>query len=405
MNILWLGSYASDEMLSRMPVRSIGQASAVTSQKSIIYGIDQCPDAVRMCTISAQRFPTYPTYPQKQIERIEWSRNGKDKDISIAFSNRKATRLLSQWRHYRKEALAWLKQVPDGEDIHIIVYEPVIERLMTARRLKKLCKRAKVHLIVPDIPEYVGNLRSAIKRVLKQIRKRILLYLMRCVDKYIFYAEPMADYYGINESRYMVMEGSFDPREISCFDTEEQPSESGDVTLLYSGAITKGRAVDKFVEAFCAIDDLSLKLWFTGGGDYDSRLKELEAQDARIHHYGYLKTREEVLALQSKADILLHIRDREALSSKYCFPSKLFEYMASGSLVLTVKIPGIPEEYYQYMLTLEEITEEAICAAIENIKHMPLEERRALGEAAREYVLTHKSSKAQAERILEFIQE
>lgn len=405
MNVLWLGSYASDEMLAKMPIRSIGQASGITSQKSIIYGIDQCSPTIRMCTISAQGFPTYPTYPQKRIERIKWSRNGKDEDISIAFSNRKATRLLSQWKHYKKEAIAWLKRIPDGDDIHIIVYEPVIERLLAARRLKKLCKRAKVHLVVPDIPEFVGNPRSVIKKLLKQIRKRILRRLMHCVDKYIFYAQPMADYYGIDAKNYMIMEGSFDPREASYFKTREQPPDDGGITLLYSGAVSRGRAVDKFVEAFHAIDDPSLKLWVTGAGDYDGRLKELEAQDERIHHYGYLNTREEVLALQSKADVLLHVRDKDALSSQYCFPSKLFEYMASGSLILTVKIPGIPEEYYRYMLTMEEITEESVRTAIENIKHMPLEERRALGEIAREHVLTHKSSKAQAERILKFIQD
>ena len=186
MNLLWIGSYASDEMLSKMPIRSIGQASGITSQKSIIFGIDQCDNDVRMCTISAQGFPTYPTYPEKHIERIAWSRNGIDKDISIAFSNRKHTRMFSQYVNYKKEAANWLKQIANDEAVDVIVYEPVIERLLTARYLKKHHKNTKVHLIVPDIPEFVGNPHSAIKKFLKQIRKQILLLLMRCDDKYIF---------------------------------------------------------------------------------------------------------------------------------------------------------------------------------------------------------------------------
>lgn len=405
MNILWIGSYASDELLSKMPIRSIGQASGITSQKSIIFGIDQCSNKdIRMCTISAQGFPTYPTYPEKCIERVKWSRNGRDDDISIAFSNRKITRMLSQFANYKKEAANWLKQIPDNEDIDIIVYEPVIERLLTARYLKKHHKNARVHLIVPDIPEFVGNLRSFIKKFLKQVRKRILLHLMKCVDKYIFYAEPMADYYGVNKKNYIVMEGSFDTRESALFAEKEERADD-DIVMMYSGAISKGRAVDKFVEVFHEIDDSSLKLWFTGGGDYDVRLKEIEATDKRIHHFGYLNTREEVLSLQSKADVLLHIRDKDAISSKYCFPSKLFEYMASGSVILTVKIPGIPEEYYKYMITLEDITEVSVKDAIEKIRNMSFEERMKFGEGARDYVLTYKSSKTQAERILKFIQD
>ena len=218
-----------------------------------------------------------------------------------------------------------------------------------------------------------------------------------------FYAEPMADYYDISKDNYMVMEGSFDPRESSLFADKVEGADN-DIVMLYSGAISKGRAVDKFVEAFYKIDDPSLKLWFTGGGDYDEQLKENEAKDKRIHHYGYLDTREEVLALQSKADVLLHIRDKDAISSKYCFPSKLFEYMASGSVILTVKIPGIPKEYYKYMVTLEDLTETSIKDAIEKIRGMSFKERMALGQRAKDYVLTYKSSKAQAERILKFIQ-
>ncbi|MBE6534666.1 MAG: glycosyltransferase, partial [Ruminococcaceae bacterium] len=350
MKFLWLGSYASDEMLSEMPIRSIGQASGITSQKSLIYGIDQCDKfGISMDTINAQGFPCYPVYPQKRISRFEWSRNNKNTDISISFNNRKLFRTSSQYKGYKQEVKKWLNKVDKDERVYLIIYEPVLQRLAVAKWIKKVHPNTIVSLVIPDIPEFVGNTSNRIIRALKQVRKKLLNYYMAVVDKYILYAEPMASYYGLKKSQYIVMEGSFDPRELLFFDAKEE-NETDDIIMMYSGAVTKGRAINRFVEAFRKIDDENLKLWVTGGGDYEQQLQKNATEDPRIHYYGYMDLRSQVLTLQSKATVLLHIRDKDAISSKYCFPSKIFEYMASGKIVITVRIDGIPKDYYNYML-------------------------------------------------------
>lgn len=403
MKALWIGSFASDEMIQEMPVRSIGQASGITSQKSLIYGFDQCKEYdIELDTINAQGFPSYPTYPEKHIARVQWSRNKRNTDVSISFTNQKYCRIFSQYRGYKEEASKWLKKVNQDERIYIIVYEPVLERLAVARWIKLFHPNTVVALIVPDIPEFVGNTKNRVIHTLKKVRKLILQSLMSVVDKYIFYAEPMADYYGISKNRYIVMEGSFDPRELAFFSPEEENA-SDDFIMMYSGAVTYGRAVDKFVEAFRQTDDKKMRLWITGGGDYEQQLTRIAAEDGRITYYGYLDTRAEVLELQSKATVLLHIRDKESNSSKYCFPSKLFEYMASGKIVLTVKIEGIPEEYYEHMVVIDELTPESILRAINYVRSMSEENRRKIGKKACEFILEHKTSYAQAKKIIAFL--
>ena len=403
MKMLWLGSYASDEMIAQMPIRSVGQASGITSQKSLIYGIDQCEDTnISMDTINAQGFPPYPIYPEKYIERVEWSRNGRNKDVSIAFNNKKVTRIFSQYRGYKKEVEKWIKTVDKNDRLYVIVYEPVIERLVVARWIKKVHPNVIVTLIVPDIPEFVGNVKRRIVRAMKQIRKRILFELMDVVDKYVFYAEPMADYYRVDKEYYIVMEGSFDPRELAFFSSNGDVS-SDDIVMMYSGAVTCGRAVDKFVEAFHQIEDPSLRLWITGGGNYEQRLKQIAAEDKRIHYYGYLDTRAEVLDLQSKATVLLHVRDKEAISSKYCFPSKLFEYLASGKIVMTVRIDGIPEEYYQYMVVMDDLSTDTIIRSVDYVRSLSLTDRVQMGRAAQEFILKNKTSRVQAEKMVAFL--
>ena len=63
----------------------------------------------------------------------------------------------------------------------------------------------------------------------------------------------------------------------------------------------------------------------------------------RIEFLGMLP-RTDVLELQSKATILVNPRQPVGDFTKYSFPSKTIEYMASGTPLLMYKLPGIPEE-------------------------------------------------------------
>ena len=40
-------------------------------------------------------------------------------------------------------------------------------------------------------------------------------------------------------------------------------------------------------------------------------------------------------------------------SSKYFFPSKMMDYLASGTPTISTKLKGIPEEYFNYCFTIE----------------------------------------------------
>jgi len=45
---------------------------------------------------------------------------------------------------------------------------------------------------------------------------------------------------------------------------------------------------------------------------------------------------------------------------RYSFPSKLIEYMASATPVLTTRLPGIPPEYEPYVYWIEDDSVEGI---------------------------------------------
>ena len=77
--------------------------------------------------------------------------------------------------------------------------------------------------------------------------------------------------------------------------------------------------------------------------------------------------------------------------------------MVSGKPVISVKIQGIPEEYYQYLIVVDELNEDSISKAIDKVYNMSQEDRDAFGAKAKAFVLENKNCVVQAQRMLNFI--
>ena len=102
--------------------------------------------------------------------------------------------------------------------------------------------------------------------------------------------------------------------------------------------------------------------------------------------------------------MLISPRRPDKAASTYCFPSKLFEYMVSGNPVLSCRLGGIPDEYFDYLVEMRSTAPEDIKDAILRVASMTEQERKALGEGGKTFVLEHKSNVKQAERVLNFIE-
>lgn len=109
------------------------------------------------------------------------------------------------------------------------------------------------------------------------------------------------------------------------------------------------------------------------------------------------------MLLEKQAIGVINLRNPNQNVSQYAFPSKIFEYMLSASIVLTFRVQGIPNEYYNYLKVMEEASEECVAKNIIDVLNMTLEERNLIGNKAREYVIANKTNIKQAKRMLDFI--
>lgn len=101
--------------------------------------------------------------------------------------------------------------------------------------------------------------------------------------------------------------------------------------------------------------------------------------------------------------MLINIRDSKEEYTKYSFPSKTIEYMASGTPLLTTELLGIPTEYYDYVYTLDDETEKGLSDKLKEILSISDNDLAIQGKKAMDFILNEKNSKIQGKKIAEFL--
>ena len=77
--------------------------------------------------------------------------------------------------------------------------------------------------------------------------------------------------------------------------------------------------------------------------------------------------------------------------------------MSTGIPMLTTKLAGIPNEYFDYVYTIDGNTEEEYYAALSRVLRLSSEELMQKGEQAKQFALENKNYVKQADRISQLI--
>ena len=115
-------------------------------------------------------------------------------------------------------------------------------------------------------------------------------------------------------------------------------------------------------------------------------------------------SREDLLRAYRSADLLVQPRPTNQSFVRYSFPSKLIEYMASGTPVLTTRLVSVTDEYTPYVYWIEDDSPAGIRRALRDVLRLPEDERLDKGRRAAEFIRATRSSEAQGKRISAFLQ-
>lgn len=415
--ILWIGCLESDEEFKIKAKKGYDLASAQVSQKNLLNGIEEV-SGILFDSINGSVLPPYPVYKDRIIKPVVWKHKPGALDISVGYKNDKYISRVNCKTAMIKAADKWVDDRYKNKELIVFVYSMRSAPMATACHIKKRIPQAKIYLIVTDLPQFMDLGQSKLKAMLKQLDWKGIKRMQQQFDGFILYASKMAEFLEISYGKWMLMEGSYDVSEgnsnsyeNTAKDTENVVDKMNDsedapkkTAVMYSGKLDKEYGIPMLLDAFMQIDDKDVELWLTGGGNAEDYINECVKKDSRIKFYGFLPSREDVLKKQKAAMLLVNMRLPSETASAYCFPSKLFEYMATGVPVLSFKLEGIPEEYYEYLIGIDKETTEDVAKTIKNVLEMPEKRKKNLGKAAKEFIIKKKNRIAQCERIWHWIQ-
>lgn len=394
MKALWIGAGVGPETRQKI-LRAGGKLLSVyVSQTNLVEGMDAL--GLDMDTLNAMNVKES---VMKTLPYEQWSRNGKNSDISVGYNNAKYINRLYKQAALCREAENWAKANRTHTDVTVFVYSMHTPFLAAAASVKRILPQTRICLIVPDLPQYMDMKMSPLKKVLKAIDWQRIRGYMKKVDRYVLYAEPMAAFLKLREGSWTVMEGSYDPSQMP---EVVKQAEDGKISVMYSGVLDLRYGIPELLDAMKLLDD-NFELWLTGDGNAVELIRQREKEDFRIQFFGYLPTRQDLLNKQAQATMLISPRKDTEEASRYCFPSKLFEYLASGRPVISCFLDGIPGEYHRYLYELPCVSAEEIARQIRAVAEIPEQERATAGKEAREFVLVLKNKYAQARKIVEFL--
>ena len=149
------------------------------------------------------------------------------------------------------------------------------------------------------------------------------------------------------------------------------------------------------------LDPAQYELRIYGRGPDEVLLQQYQ-QYPNIKFMGYLPN-EKMREVMASADLLINPRIDNFATDTFGFPSKMVEYLLSGTPVLTTKFAAMPEEYCEFVYFIEEQTGEGIANAIQSVFQDTAQSRENKCRNAFLYVFQNNSYDEIAKEMLLFV--
>lgn len=391
--MLFVGSIYPDNILEDIiNEKTHADFAANTFQSGIIEGLQKCYKEVRIITS-----PVTSPYPKSQTliyHKQECDMLFSDKPVSVilpGFINLPIIKMASEYfslKHTLKKVLN------ENETVYVYaLHSPFLLALLSCRKIA-----SKVCVIIPDLPEHMSHNNGFFRRLMKRLNKHIINKCLKVFHFYVLFSRFMARELPLNGKSWITVEGLYSPTILPYHEKESKK------TILYSGIISSKYSVFDLIEAFHRITGDNYQLWLCGSCPTEKdKLDAHIKQDARIKYFGLLQ-KDEVRDLQVRATLLVNPRHSNEEFTKYSFPSKTMEYLASGTPTIMCKLPAIPEEYDEYLFYFDDESIEGYANKIVEICNWDSIKMQEHGARSRKFILQNKNCNAQAKRIFDMVE-
>jgi glycosyltransferase involved in cell wall biosynthesis len=272
------------------------------------------------------------------------------------------------------------------------LYLPFLLSCIPFRNLKN----TKIVSFVPDLPKFeftYSTNKFSFKKYLIPTYISLTNSIININDYFVFITKFMKDH--LPQKPHLIIEGFVDSNLINITELNYVKNKK---SIMYAGALFEKFGVKMLIDAFIEIEG-DYELWLFGYGDLDYYIVEKSKLDKRIKYFGNVNN-ETVFEFEKKARILLNPRPVKHEFTKYSFPSKILEYMSSGTPVLTTKLPGITEDYNDKLFFFNNDNFLDFKNTIIKYLNYSDTELSAFGLSARNFVIKEKNNKKQISKLV-----
>ena len=228
--------------------------------------------------------------------------------------------------------------------------------------------------------------------------------LMPRFDGLILIAAAIAEDFAPGKP-YLCVEGGIRPESLALAASAPTARQQSDpFTVVSAGSLDEANGFLVLLEAFTRLPGNGYRLQIAGRGPLEPQIRAAAAKDPRIEYLGFLSF-EEVQTLYRSADVLINMRLTQTIDTRYFFPSKLMEYLASAVPVISTCTGAVEKEFGSFVHLLREEAPESLADAICKVAALDPSTRADMGRRAQQYMITHKTWDAQARRIIQYLRQ
>lgn len=345
--------------------------------------------------ISAPIMPHYPKFKKKSLPHYKGMFDyGDIKYESLPHSTVFYKRDFSIYKLAKKSIAQWCKENEKREKC-IIIYTLVPGFMAASISLKKRYPDLKICVIIADMIE--DNLHlfpnaSFLKKVQVKLYSSYIHKAYKDLDLFVLLTEKMRNRIPCILNNYCILEGTYSGNNKITIDEGQKEK-----TIMYGGGLYDFENIRTLVGAFKKIKNTEAKLVLYGNGPLVNFVKEESKKNTRIH-YGGVLSHDQFLDRIKQAYLLINPRQPSDIGD-YTFPSKIMEFLASGTPTLMYRVGGIPDEYYNHCIELKGYSEEELATCIDKALGLSIDQLNLIGQDANKFILELKNPQKQVEKI------
>jgi glycosyltransferase involved in cell wall biosynthesis len=267
------------------------------------------------------------------------------------------------------------------------------------RLIKKKYPQIDTVCLLADLPIDDKPNRKGVSKFLRHLFDKSTWKSMNKCDRYIVLNESVFGKY-LPYKPYIVVDGGIDDDMRNLYNGDVKKND--EKNILYCGSLAEYSGVRNLLKAFESIPSKDIYLDIYGSGNLQDEILEASKRDCRIRFHGRINNNE-MLRLQREAWVLINPRSPSDPIAQVTFPSKTFEYLLSGTPVISTRLNCYGKEYNDLMFYTVDGSAESIAQKIIEVDNMNPMNLQSISIKAKRFVEEKRTWSHQVDRIVAFL--